>query len=63
MKTLDIIFIIMVSYFLLFFMIGILEGSSRRVHLKAVGCEYKSYASLYNPAFILGCEFVKDRTK
>ena len=59
----EVVLIIITSYIIFFTILGVVEGSSKRENEGKSGCVYKSYLSLYNPAFLLGCELVKDRTK
>ena len=49
-------------YFIVFTLAGILEASQKREFEIAKGCIYKSYLSLYNPAFRFGCALARDRT-
>ena len=49
-------------YFIAFTLTGILEASVKREFKIAKGCIYKSYLSLYNPAFRFGCALARDRT-
>lgn len=63
MNKKEILSIGLISYFCFFIMIGIVVAGSNREHDISDGCIYKSYLSMYNPAFIIGCELAKDRTK
>jgi hypothetical protein len=54
--------IVITVYFILFTFIGIMEGSKNREFNISKGCIYKSYLSLYNPAFRFGCMIVRDRS-
>ena len=54
--------IVTIIYFITFTFLGIMEASTKRQFNISRGCIYKSYLSIYNPAFRLGCEITKDRT-
>jgi hypothetical protein len=49
-------------YLIAFISLGVAEAAKNRSLGIAKSCIYKSYLSIYNPAFRLGCELAKDRT-
>ncbi len=61
-KMLAIPFVVVFIFAILSFLSGSMDTANNRGLNNKSGCEYKSYASMYNPFYIAGCELFRDRT-